>query len=269
MVKIVCWNCNSICIRLGIVKKLAEEENPDIICLQETKVSDAKFPLIEFKMLGYDYIYTNGQRDGQGGGQYGVATISKFPLLNAHKHDPMDYNHARHICLEIPGKAENIHLHNFYVPAGGDIPSCELNPKFDHKIKFMNWLIQAFYEVKDTQKSIILGDLNIAPLTHDVYDSKKLKNVVSHTQIERDLFAKLLADGELFDPFRATDTESKIFTWWSYRVKQSYERDFGRRLDHILLSKTLENRVKSVKILREYRTLERPSDHVPLIIEIG
>lgn len=258
--KIVTWNCNSIRSRFHVFDKLVEEQSPDIICIQETKVADEKFPYKQFDEAGY-YIKYWGT-----GPQYGVAIASKKELEVESMIDVADYGQPRHISVKLP---QDVVLHNFYVPAGGDEPDVTINPKFDHKMKFITWMTEFFEAKKNAkEKVIVVGDMNIAPLEHDVYNSKKLRNDVSHTDIERKMFLEFLDRAGLSDPYRIDDTESKIYTWWSYKVFQSYQKGYGRRLDHILLSHDIMDKVISTTILPEYRMVEKPTDHCPVILDI-
>src|SRR5262249_37442531 len=159
----------------------------------------------------------------------------------------------RHIAAELEG---GIQIHNFYVPAGGDIPDPTQNPKFDEKLRFVeamkDWSKQ---EVKKNHKVVIVGDFNIAPLEHDVWSSRQLRDVVSHTPIEREKLNELLAlSGGWVDAMRVlTPHEQKLYSWWSYRNRDWNASDRGRRLDHIWLTPALKSSLKSGHILREAR----------------
>jgi exodeoxyribonuclease III len=257
--KIISWNINSLRLRLPLLKKLVAEVNPDIICLQETKVQDTDFPLLEVKSLGYDFVEFSGEKSYNG-----VAIISKFPLKNSQVIDVLDYGHKRHISTTIETKVGDVILHNFYVPAGGDIPDVKLNDKFDHKLKFVDWMSEYFAPQKK-EKIIIVGDMNIAPLEHDVWSHKQLLKIVSHTPIEVEKMNNLQKTLNWIDTHRFfIDESQKLYSWWSYRAKDPMQSDKGRRLDHIWVTPNLKNHLKSMQIYKNFRIETQPSDHVPI-----
>lgn len=260
--KIVSWNINSVRIRLELIEKLVKDENPDIICLQETKTQDEFFPIDELKQLGFDHIVFDGEKSYNG-----VAIISKVPLDEVNKIDILDYGHKRHISSTLLG---GIDLHNFYVPAGGDEADPEINPKFDHKLKFLDWMENFFKDnYNKDSKLIILGDMNIAPLEHDVWSHKQLLKVVSHTPIEVEKMDKIQKSLDFVDSHRMfVNAEEKLYSWWSYRGREPFKSNRGRRLDHIWVSPALKDQVKSAYIVKDFRICERPSDHVPIILEL-
>lgn len=260
--KIVSWNINSIRLRLPLLKKFIDEVNPDIICLQETKVVNESFPLLEVKALGFDFVEFDGEKSYNG-----VAILSKLPLLDVQKIDILDYGHKRHICANFATKNGAISLHNFYVPAGGDVADVKINPKFDHKLKFLDWMSD-FFKSKSDQKIIIVGDMNIAPLEHDVWSHKQLLKVVSHTPIEVERMNILQKSLNFIDTQRFfVDDSKKLYSWWSYRARDPLGADKGRRLDHIWATPNLAKNIKNMAIYRDYRSHEKPSDHVPILTE--
>ena len=142
------------------------------------------------------------------------------------------------------------------------------NEKFDHKISFLNEMKQYFLKDKTTNK-ILVGDLNIAPLEHDVWSHKQLLNVVSHTPIETDTLLGIIQSGEWADVMREiVPSSEKLYSWWSYRNRNWEVSNRGRRLDHFWVSKKLFSQVKSGVIYKDTRAWERPSDHVPIIVDI-
>lgn len=259
--KLVSWNINSIRIRIPLLEKLVRDENPDIICLQETKVANESFPLEAIKKLGFEYIEIEGEKSYNG-----VAILSKIPLHNLSRMNVLDFNHKRHIGTSFL----DFTLHNFYVPAGGDIPDVDLNPKFDFKLKFLDFMIDYFSKnYHKNSKLIIVGDLNIAPLEHDVWSHKQLLNVVSHTPIEVEKMNKLQQTLDFVDSHRLfVDKNEKLYSWWSYRGLDPFASNRGRRLDHIWLSPDLKSHIKSAYILKDFRLLASPSDHVPIVLEL-
>ena len=142
--KIVSWNINSLRLRLPLLKKFVKLANPDVICLQEIKVSDEFFPLLEVKALGFEYVEFSGEKSYNG-----VAILSKFPLKNIQKIDVLGYGHKRHISAEVELGGKKIEIHNFYIPAGGDEADVNINPKFDHKLKFLDWMKDYFGKEMD------------------------------------------------------------------------------------------------------------------------
>ena len=257
--KIVSWNINSLRLRLPLLKKFVEQDNPDVICLQEIKVSDPEFPLLEVKSLGFDFVEFSGEKSYNG-----VAILSKFPLTKIEKIDVLNYGQKRHISAAIQINGDEILLHNFYVPAGGDAPDVALNLKFDHKLKFVDWMGE-YFSAKKNQKIIILGDFNIAPLEHDVWSHKQLLKVVSHTPIEVEKLSHLQRSLNFIDTHRFfTPENEKLYSWWSYRAADPLGANKGRRLDHVWVTPNLKHHIKSMKIHRDFRIETQPSDHVPV-----
>ena len=188
--RIATWNINSVRLRLEQVLRLIKDQNINIICLQETKTQDEYFPYDSFKKIGMNYQYYRGEKSYNG-----VAILSNFKLEDENFINWCGKNDTRHISVKLN---KNIELHNFYIPAGGDEPDILKNPKFDHKISFLNEMKQYFLKDKTTNK-ILVGDLNIAPLEHDVWSHKQLLNVVSHTPIETDTLLGIIQSGEWAD----------------------------------------------------------------------
>ena len=257
--KLISWNINSVRLRMPLIGEFIKEQNPDILCLQELKTQDEFFPLQEFKDLGYDYVEFSGEKSYNG-----VAIISKLSLKNVETIDIHDYGHKRHIKCDIETKAGSVEIHNFYIPAGGDIADVETNPKFDHKLKFVDYMNE-FFTAKKEQNLIIAGDFNIAPLENDVWSHKQLLKVVSHTPIEVEKLTNLQQSAELTDSHRLLIPETeKLYSWWSYRGKEPFKSNRGRRLDHIWTSKSLKSNISDVATYSDYRIKEKPSDHVPI-----
>lgn len=257
--KLISWNINSLRLRFPLLKKLVEQANPDVICLQEIKVDDALFPLLEVNSLGYSFVEFSGEKSYNG-----VAILSKFPLKNVEKTDIENYGHKRHISAIITTPVGDVTLHNFYVPAGGDIPDIALNPKFDHKLKFIDWMSDYFAN-QQGQRIILVGDINIAPLEHDVWSHKQLLRVVSHTPIEVQKLDRLQKSLDFVDTHRFfISPAEKLYSWWSYRALDPLKTNKGRRLDHIWATPNLKPHIKSMNIYRDFRIENQPSDHVPI-----
>jgi len=249
------WNINSVRLREDIVAKLMREEAPDVLCLQECKSPVDKIPLEQFQSLGYDHMVARGQK-----GYNGVAIFSKIPMVEAGAEDYAALGHARHIA----GKLENgVTIHNHYVPAGGDVADREVNEKFGQKLDYLTDMRDAYHASKP-EKSILVGDLNIAPREDDVWDHKKLLKVVSHTPIEVEHFGQVMEAGDWSDVTRNDIPDGLLYSWWSYRAKDWDAADKGRRLDHIWATPDIKNAGHSSRVLRDARGWEKPSDHAPV-----
>ena len=223
--KIVSWNVNSIRIRKQQLLTLIKKENPDFVCLQETKSSNDAFPKKDFEDLNY-FVHINGMPSYNG-----VGILSKHKVESSHSHIFCKKNDSRHIEVKYKG----VRIHSLYVPAGGDIPDVKVNEKFRHKLKFLEEM-KKFFDNEDN--NIIGGDLNIAPFEEDVWSHNQLRNVVSHTNIERKKLLDILSSGNFVDPFRELLSFSEnLFTWWSYRSPNFLINNRGRRLDHIWVKK--------------------------------
>jgi len=260
--KIVTWNINSVRLRAPIVVKLMREEKPDIIALQETKVIDDLFPHDVFETEGYEHIHISGMKSYNG-----VCIFSRVPFKSREVHNRVGKEDCRHISVSVKG----FDLHNLYIPAGGDEPDREVNEKFGHKLDFIDEMAEFFgQKYYDKDNVITLGDFNIAPCEHDVWSSKQLRNVVSHTEIEKERLAKMYASIDWQDAIRHfVADEEKCYSWWSYRNRDWKKSNRGRRLDHIWVTQPLVKKLKSHKIMSDYRDLEKPSDHAPVMIELA
>ncbi len=254
--KIASWNINSIRIRLQLIQKFTKEFGIDILCLQECKCTNYDMPYQAIKKMGYEYIYYNGQK-----GYNGVAILSKLELREIASYDFLGRGEARHICC---ATNEGIFIHNFYVPAGGDEPDPIKNIKFDYKLKYLEAMKQKFSE-KNLERTIILGDFNVAPLEIDVWSHKQLLNIVSHTKVETDSLKDIMKECDFKDVIRSWFPDIKLYSWWSYRSKDWNKSDRGRRLDHFWASSDLIERFSACSVERKVRSWHQPSDHVPLI----
>ena len=266
--KITTWNINSVRLRIDLVAKFLKSARPDVLCLQETKCPDDAFPLKRFKRLGYEHAALNGQK-----GYHGVAVLSRLPFERVDVQSFCGKTDCRHVAVTLGGRAhlrDPITLHNFYVPAGGDEPDPEINPKFQHKLSFLDEM-RAHPNLRPAkaERAILVGDLNVAPLEHDVWSHKQMIKVVSHTPIECEKLNLARSAGNWIDSMRVLTPEpAKLYTWWSYRAADWREADRGRRLDHIWTSDALADRVSAIKIAKDYRGAARPSDHVPVTATI-
>ena len=258
--KLATWNINSVRLRLPLVMMLLRREAPDVLCLQETKVVNNLFPADAFKALGYVHQAIHGQK-----GYHGVAVLSKRPFTETNSVSLCENADCRHIQVRFEN---GIELHNFYVPAGADIPDPVANPKFAHKLSFLREMAQLFGSRRDKAdaRAILVGDLNVAPLENDVWSHKQLLDVVSHTPVETGLLNDAKAAFDWIDVTREfVPASEKIYSWWSYRAEDWKASDRGRRLDHIWVSQALKGAVKSQEILKVARGWTQPSDHVPVL----
>ncbi len=255
------WNINSVRLRIDLVLRYLAERRPDVLCLQETKCPDANFPHGAFRDAGYPHIAISGQK-----GYHGVAIVSRVPFAHFSVRDFCLRGDARHLRVVLDGPAKGVQLHNFYVPAGGDEPDPKINPKFAHKLAFVDEMAEwAAADQAAAGRAILVGDLNIAPLEHDVWSHKALIKVVSHTPVEVEKLKRAQAAGPWVDALRKfVPDDQKLYTWWSYRSPDWSNADKGRRLDHIWVSPALAPAVTAMEVLRDARGWERPSDHAPV-----
>ncbi len=249
------WNINSVRLREPIVLKLLRDEAPDVLCLQECKSPVDKIPRDGFDALGYTHMVARGDK-----GYNGVAILSKRPIQEAGAMDFAGLGHARHIAARLDN---GVTIHNFYVPAGGDAPDRDKNEKFGQKLDYLTDMRDWFAGAKP-ERSILVGDLNIAPREDDVWSHKQLLKIVSHTPIEVDHLAQVQAAGDWIDITRQDIPEGLLYSWWSYRAKDWDAADKGRRLDHIWATSDIADAAHSSRILRDVRGWEKPSDHAPV-----
>jgi exodeoxyribonuclease-3 len=263
------WNINSVRLRIDLVARHIKAVRPDVLCLQETKCPDDAFPLKRFKRLGYVHAALNGQK-----GYHGVAVLSRLPFESVAIDNNCGKEDCRHVAVTLGEKAglrDPVTVHNFYVPAGGDEPDPAVNEKFAHKLAFLDELHgMAKLRPAATERAILVGDLNVAPLEHDVWSHKQMLKVVSHTPIETEKLNRFRKAGNWVDSMRELTPEpEKLYTWWSYRAMDNWKKaDRGRRLDHIWVSPQLGDRVARIDIAKAARGWERPSDHVPVTAAI-
>lgn len=259
-ITIATWNINSVRLRQSLVVEFLEKWQPDILCLQEIKCQNDQFPGKAFTKLGYEHQAVHGQK-----GYHGVATLSRRPIREVHSRDFCGMGDCRHVSVDFESGGDPVRLHNFYVPAGGDEPDPVKNPKFDHKLRFVTEM-ETISAMDSGTPSILVGDLNIAPLENDVWSHKQLLRVVSHTPVETEGLTRAFEKGGWSDLVRnAIPPEEKLYTWWSYRARDWEASNRGRRLDHIWAAPQLAGKASGVEIVREARGWERPSDHVPVL----
>jgi exodeoxyribonuclease-3 len=250
--RLATWNVNSLKVRLPHLLDWLGRVQPDAVCLQETKTEDRNFPLAEIESAGYRVAYS-GQKTYNG-----VAILSRAPLSAEARGIPDFPDDLKRVIAATVGDVRVICL---YAPNGQE-PGSE---KYAYKLRWYaaltTWLAR---EV--TGKVAVLGDLNIAPEARDVHDPKRWEGKIHFSEPERAAFLALI-ELEFDDAFRLFEQSEKQFTWWDYRLA-AFQRGWGLRIDHILLSPALAARCRSCRIDIEPRKLERPSDHAPVITEL-
>jgi exodeoxyribonuclease III len=263
---IATWNINSVRLRIGLVARYLSEHEPDVLCLQETKCRDAEFPLSAFHALGYEHVAINGQK-----GYHGVAVISRVPIHSSATREFCGKGDSRHMHVTLGGAAAGLDIHNFYVPAGGDEPDPAINEKFAHKLAFLDEMAKWLEEERDSRRPMILvGDLNVAPLEHDVWSHKQLLKIVSHTPVEVEKLGRVQRSAKWVDAVRYfVPQDQKLYSWWSYRARDWQASDRGRRLDHIWVTPPLEKSLKRHDIARAARGWPVASDHVPVSVTLA
>jgi exodeoxyribonuclease-3 len=261
--RIVTWNINSVRLRLANLARLAREWDPDVICLQETKTPDGDFPAMGIAALGYPHQIVSGMKSYNG-----VAIVSRLPLRGGAVLSWCGKEDCRHVVATLPNGLE---LHSVYVPAGGPDPDPVANPKFAHKLAFLDALAAWCRSRPDpSARRLLVGDLNVAPLETDVWDHKKLLKVVSHTPVEVDRLNHLQRSGSWIDAVREIiPSQERLYTWWSYRAADWAAADRGRRLDHVWISAALRPALQTVDVLRSARGWTLASDHVPVSVSLA
>lgn len=251
--KIATWNVNSLNVRLPHVLDWLETEKPDLLCLQETKQEDSKFNYDALKAAGYHAIH-NGQKTYNG-----VAILSPHELSDIQLDIPDFEDPQKRI---IAATMNNVRYINAYMPNGQSVDSDKYHYKMRWLAALTEWLQS---EITRYPKLALLGDYNIAPKDQDCHDPEKWVGDILVSPRERDAFKGFLDLG-LHDSFRLFPQADKSFSWWDYRGG-GFRRNHGMRIDHILITDALKQVATSCYIDKEPRTLERPSDHTPVILE--
>jgi exodeoxyribonuclease-3 len=253
--KIATWNVNSLSVRLPHVLEWLQQHSPQVLCLQETKMEDARFPAQALKEAGYESQYF-GQKTYNG-----VAILSREKGTDAVRNLPgLPDEQARVLTLSVAG----LRLIGAYFP-NGQAPDSE---KFSYKMRWLQAL-EAFVreQLALFPSLVLLGDFNIAPSDADVYDPQAWAGQIHCTPQERTAFQHLLDMGML-DAFRLFEQAPKSWSWWDYR-NLAFRKNQGLRIDHILVGQALQSRVTGCWIDKAPRKLERPSDHAPVVLELG
>ena len=256
--KIISWNVNSVRARIENIKNYIKDAAPDVLLLQEIKTQNENFPNDEFKKL--DYVsYVFGQKSYNG-----VAIISKHKLDNVNNSFIKDdLNQSRIITAELKLKKKNIELINIYVPNGNPVDT----EKYEYK---KNWLKKFIINIKKKiQKNsniLIAGDFNIIPEELDVHDFKRYENDALGRLEIRKKYRELINLG-FKDVYRFKNKTKQEYTFWDY-FAGSWQKNYGMRIDHFLLSNSLIENIKSININKKPRSKEKPSDHTPIELEI-
>jgi len=256
-VKIATWNINSINSRIDHVVGWCEANGPDLLCLQETKCVDDKFPQRRFRDIGYDHIALHGER-----AYNGVAIISRILLEEIEKNLPNDgaYSPQRMIAATVDG----VRIVNVYVPHGTKF----LSDKFDFKLDWIARLRRYFDDNFDTDDEVVLcGDLNVAPHEMDVWNPILWNNKMHFSKPERDAIQELKKWG-FIDVFRQINGGEREYSWWS-NFRHDFEKDRGLRIDHIWASPPLAELCTDCWIDKQPRALEKPSDHAPVVADFN
>ena len=257
--KIVSWNVNSVRARINNIIDYIKQEKPEILLLQEIKTQEETFPFEEFKINGYK-SYVNGQKSYNG-----VAIISKIEVKNISKDIIKDkLKQSRIIAGQIEFKKKIIELINIYVPNGNPINT----DKYEYKKK---WLLNFIKKVKAQLSSknnlIIAGDFNIIPEEIDVYDFSRYENDALGKLEIRKKFRELLNLG-FKDVYRYKNKSKQEYTFWDY-FAGSWQKNYGMRIDHFLVSNSLIENIYSIKINSKPRAKIKPSDHTPIELKIN
>ena len=264
--RICTWNVNSVRLRHEHAARFMREQAPDVLCLQEIKCREGEFPREAFVEMGLPHLKIAGQK-----GWHGVAIASALPIEDAPPLDVCREGHARCVGVKVAG----VEIHNFYIPAGGDVADREANPKFDHKLDFYEKLTAELARRDPKAPLAIVGDLNVAPGEFDVWNHKYMSRIVSHTPAEVEAFGRMKDSLGFIDLLRETTPEpQKLASWWSYRALDFRKSNRGLRLDHILVTPGLKDAAfrqgcAAARIHDDVREWDRPSDHAPVSADLA
>jgi exodeoxyribonuclease-3 len=258
-VKIASWNVNSLNVRWPHVERWCTEAQPDVLSLQETKLPDEKFPHEAVRALGYQCVFS-GQKSYNG-----VAILSREPLRDIVTDvDGLEDPSRRILAATVGEGARALRIVNLYVVNGQSVGS----EKYAHKLRWLTHVREFLRcEFERHPRLAVMGDFNIAPEDRDVHDPEAWHEQVLCSTPEREALRGIVELG-FTDSFRTFSEEGGHYSWWDYR-QGAFRRNLGLRIDLILVSPALRGELKSAAIDRTPRTWERPSDHVPVTIEIA
>lgn len=251
--RLATWNVNSVRARLSHVLDWLAAHQPDVLCLQETKVEDAEFPYEPIRAAGY-HVTHFGQK-----AYNGVATLTRVPVTETAPAPPgLDGEQKRFVAVTVSG----VRVVNVYVPNGERVGS----PKYEFKLRWLTALrLYLAAELSRYSSLVIVGDFNVAPENRDVYDPRLWQNQVLFSEPERTAL-KSVVDTGLVDVFRRFEQPPGSYTWWDYR-QGAFRRNQGLRIDHIFCSPALAERCRTCTVDTAPRRLERPSDHAPVVAD--
>lgn len=260
--RFVTWNVNSVRLRLEQLARIDMSLRPDVLCLQETKVADPLFPRDALAALGYHDQAIFGQKSYNG-----VAILSRLPITDVRNRSWC----AREDCRHLIARIGEVEVHCLYIPAGGDIPDPEANPKFAHKLDFLDEMTAWFAGgAAGAGPKVLLGDLNIAPLPTDVWSHRQMLKIITHTPVEIERMEALRRSLGWVDAVREfIPPPQRLSTWWSYRSADWAASERGRRLDHIWVTPDLAPRLTGAAVFTESRGWKQPSDHVPVLVDVA
>jgi len=254
-VRIATWNVNSLTARLARVEEWIEYTRPDILCMQETKVSDSAFPAMPFSALGYEIV-------SHGDGRWnGVAIASRVGLSDV-QHG-FDNDADEQGCRLVAATCGGIRVHSLYVPNGRLVDS-------EFYVAKLEWLEELRHYLERNAKAddpiVVAGDFNVAPEDRDVWDPAEVSGATHVTEPERAAL-RALEDWGLVDAFRTIYDQAGLYSWWDYRAGNFHKRK-GMRIDLMLLSRPLAERTRYALIDRNARKGRQPSDHAPLFVDV-
>jgi exodeoxyribonuclease-3 len=250
--KIATWNVNSVRTRLPNLLTWLERRNPDVVCLQETKVPDDEFPMLEMRARGY-HCLLSGQRTYNG-----VAILSRREASDCALCFPDDTpDSPRRILV---GTIDGIRIINVYAPNGGEVGS----DKYQYKLEWYKRL-RSFLDAEFDARSdvLICGDFNVAPEDRDVWDTRIWRGRIMFSDPEKEALRDI-TDWGFKDALRLHRSEGGLYTWWDYRAGR-FRRNWGLRIDHVFVTESLARRCANVEIDRDERNADKPSDHAPVV----
>lgn len=253
--RLATWNVNSLKVRLPHLVDWLARAQPDVACLQETKIEDANFPLAELRAAGYEAAYC-GQK-----AYNGVAIIARSAPAEVHHGIPDFADDPKRVIAATVGGLRVVCL---YAPNGQSVGS----DKYQYKLRWYDaltgWLSR---ELARRPRLAVVGDLNVAPEDRDVHDPKRWAGQIHVSEAERAALRRVIDEVGLVDAFRLFPQPAGEFSWWDYRLA-AFQRNWGLRIDHILLSRELARHCRACVIDKSPRRLERPSDHAPVIADL-